>query len=89
MLLLNRLVGVALVLKGELEVAVYLNLVVNSRVRVEKLIGSIGSQHQDPVLQILLLDVLNFLVHQDGLGEALKFQPGLTLDFGVNLQKHL
>lgn len=64
------------------------NLFVGARMRVEELVRLLGAQEEDAVLQILLLQLGHFLVHDQGLGEVFELALALSLDLCIDLDEH-
>lgn len=65
------------------------NFLVGSRMRVEKLVGLLGTEQEDPILQILLLELRHLLVHDECLSEVLELSLALALDLRVDLDEYL
>lgn len=64
------------------------NLFVSARMRVEELVWLLGAQEEDPVLEILLLQLGHFLIHDQGLGEVFELALALSFDFCVDLNEY-
>ena len=65
------------------------HFLVGSWMRVEKLVGLLGTKEEDPVLKILLLELSHLLVHDKCLGEVLQLALALALDLCVYLDEDL
>lgn len=57
--------------------------------RVEKLVRFLRTKEEDPILQVLLLQLSHLLVHDEGLCEVLELSLALALDLGVDLDEDL
>jgi len=64
-------------------------LLVRARMRVEKLVGLLGAEEEDPVLQVLLLELRHLLVHDERLREVLELALALALDLRIDLDEDL
>ena len=64
------------------------HLFVGPRMSIEELVRLLGAQEEDPVLQVLLLELRHFLIHDQGLREVFELALALSFHFGVDLDEH-